>query len=801
MVLGTSSDVLGEAVEEDADYLGALYNDEGPDNDHADFMAATGQIMQNPQVTSIFASPRGWRALRLPGARGAERRGLLNFMSQLIPFWKGDTIRDSPFATMVPARMWNDYINNMTATDDAVELAAPHSQAEEISLMLFCEEWANDPGHTAFRRRLMQHPMVTASDAVMKGNLIYSLAVGELRLRSIPPNAPNKLPYRLMLDILKSIPFDSYSYYELNNVHTDEGHQVYTDFLNRYTPLTATEVAMVEEMRAGVTGAGRGFASMTTNVNGDPVEAYALMRHTVEAYEVGDTMSVRANINSLMSPPYNYRSAAAQVNITGPAGGNFVSPSQISYLRFVNNGKPQTGQNHPSHQKAGGDMHVILRTYLKADGTRDTWDGSKGSLGNESAQGYYIQMSQNGLFVQQVWENIITGGESGKVWRPVDENAYSRVVGGFVQAIATGRERADSSDTRADRGDGPERGRRGVRGGSGGSRQNPGVKENFGKPKFSFDGPGKVITAVADTATLDPRDMLIYSLVFASSTKTLPWLKKHKDDLLNELMADGSITFDLSKGVTKALKKGGAQFEAMSKAMQEAGYKFQEYLSVARFMLFSHKGTVMNKDDMQKMWKEGVEKLDKVYPRKNPYKTTKLVFDKTYENPSGRFGAGSTLGRGKYFYIQILPETQVEFKGKAKTGKGKRADSKQKKGGTRVTDPTGFGKILPGSIGKGYYIKTGIHKRTGTEEPWLIALPREHFKTFTDSTKGGSKGLRTIKPFKASESVKKAWKKFTKYYGHPVFAGTEGNPNFFRIHRDHKGEYYDKLRSKPTKKE
>ena len=648
MVLGTSSDVLGEGMEEDADYLGALYNDEGPDNDHADFMAATGEIMQNPRVTSIFASPRGWRALRLPGARGAERRGLLNFMSQLIPFWKGDTIRDSPFATMVPARMWNDYINNMTATDDAVELAAPHSQAEEISLMLFCEEWANDPGHTAFRRRLMQHPMVTASDAVMKGNLIYSLAVGELRLRSVPPNAPNKLPYRLMLDILKSIPFDSYSYYELNNVHTDEGLQVYTDFLNRYTPLTATEVAMVEEMRAGVTGAGRGFASMTTNVNGDPVEAYALMRHTVEAYEVGDTMSVRANINSLMSPPYNYRSAAAQVNITGPAGGNFVSPSEIAYLRFTDNKGPQTGKSHPSHRDAKGEMHVMLRTYLRADGTRATWDGSKGSLGNESAQGYYIQMSQNGLFVQQVWENIITGGgDGGKVWRPVDENAYSRVVGGFVQAIATGRERGDSTDTRADRGDGPERGRRGVRGGSGGSRRNPGVKDN----------------------------------------------------------------------------------------------------------------------------------------------------------PSGRFGAGSTLGRGKYFYIQILPESRVEFKGKAKTGKGKRADSKQKKGGTRVTDPTGFGKVLPGSIGKGYYIKTGIHKRTGTEEPWLIALPREHFKTFTDSTKGGSKGLRTVKPFKASESVKKAWKKFTKYYGHPVFAGTEGNPNFFRIHRDHKGEYYDKLRSKPTKKE
>ena len=640
MVLGSSSDVLGEG--EVSEYLGDFYNDEGPDNDHADLMAATGGIMENPRFTSLFASPRGWRMLRLPGARGAERRGLLNFLSQVIPFWKGDTIRDSPFAAMVPARMWNDYINNMTATDDAVELAAPHSQAEELSLMLFCEEWANDPGHTAFRRRLMNHPMVEVSDAVMKGNLIYSLATGDLRLRSVPSNAPNKLPYRLMLDILASIPFKDYSYYELNNVHMDEGMQIYTDFLSRYTPLTATEVAMVEEMKAGVTGAGRSFASMTTNVNGDPVEAYALMQHTVEAYEVGDTMSVRANINTLQSPPYNYRSVAAQVNITGPAGGNFVSPSEIAYLRFTDDKGPQTGKNHPSHKDAKGGTQVMLRTYITSDGQRKNWDGAKASLAREDHNGYFVQMSSNGLFVQQVWENIITGGDKGKVWRPVNENNYATKLAGFINSIATGRERGDSGDrnrdSRADsRGGGPNRGGRRIRG--------------------------------------------------------------------------------------------------------------------AR------------------------------------------------SNPKGRFGAETTLGRGKYLYIQILPETRVEFKGKAKTGKGKRADSKQKKGGTRVTDPTGFGKVLPGSIGKGYYIKTGIHKRTGTEEPWLIALPREHFRAFTDSTKGGQKGMRTIKPFKASESVKTAWKKFTKHYGHPVFAGTKGNPNFFRIHRDHKGTYYDKLRAKPTKKE
>jgi len=797
MVLGSSSDVLGEG--EVSEYLGDFYNDEGPDNDHADLMAATGGIMENPRFTSLFASPRGWRMLRLPGARGAERRGLLNFLSQVIPFWKGDTIRDSPFAAMVPARMWNDYINNMTATDDAVELAAPHSQAEELSLMLFCEEWANDPGHTAFRRRLMNHPTVEVSDAVMKGNLIYSLATGDLRLRSVPSNAPNKLPYRLMLDILASIPFKDYSYYELNNVHMDEGMQIYTDFLSRYTPLTATEVAMVEEMKAGVTGAGRGFASMTTNVNGDPVEAYALMQHTVEAYEVGDTMSVRANINTLQSPPYNYRSAAAQVNITGPAGGSFISPSEVAYLKFKDGDGPLTGDNHPSNKKAGGKMHVMLRTYITNDGQRKNWDGNMDSLKNLG--GYFVQMSPNGLFVQQVWENITSGKP---LWRPVNENNYATTLSGFINSIATGRERGDSRDRNRDSragsgGGGPNRGGRRIRG----ARSNPGVKQNFGGPKFTFDGPGKGITAIMDVKATEKSKLTMYALVFGAATKTAAWLKKahEKGDVFMEMVIDGTITFDESKNVEKAFKK--KKVGEMFNALEAVGYKLQPQMSAIAGAFFSNKGTLMTGKEMTAMYDAGAKKLDKLLGiRGNPsYSSRAPSFNTVFDNPKGRFGAETTLGRGKYLYIQILPETRVEFKGKAKTGKGKRADSKQKKGGTRVTDPTGFGKVLPGSIGKGYYIKTGMHKRTGTEEPWLIALPREHFRAFTDSTKGGQKGMRTIKPFKASESVKTAWKKFTKHYGHPVFAGTKGNPNFFRIHRDHKGTYYDKLRAKPTKKE
>ena len=81
----------------------------------------------------------------------------------------------------------------------------------------------------------------------------------------------------------------------------------------------------------------------------------------------------------------------------------------------------------------------MLRTYITSDGQRKNWDGAKASLAREDHNGYFVQMSSNGLFVQQVWENIITGGDKGKVWRPVNENNYATKLAGFINSIATGR--------------------------------------------------------------------------------------------------------------------------------------------------------------------------------------------------------------------------------------------------------------------------------------------------------------------------------------------------------------------------
>ena len=187
MVLNISG---GEESTEEEEPSGIEYgttDEEFIDSDMSD--VPHGSVIANPRITSLFTTQRSWRVLRLPGGRAGEEgpgglRGFANFMLQIIPGWRGQTIRDSPFRQMVTARMWQQYINNMEPIDDALELQAPYSPEELLSLRMFCEEWVNDPGHVRFTRRLANHPSTNASDAVLKGNMVYDLCTGQIQLRT-----------------------------------------------------------------------------------------------------------------------------------------------------------------------------------------------------------------------------------------------------------------------------------------------------------------------------------------------------------------------------------------------------------------------------------------------------------------------------------------------------------------------------------------------------------------------------------------------------------------------------------------
>ena len=448
MVLNVSGS--DEENDESQEESGVLY---GPmeniyDSDQADM--PHGSVVANPRATSLFATQRGWRVLRLPGARTGDegRGGFANFMLRLIPGWKGQTIRDSPFRQMVTARMWQRYINNMEPVDDAVEIQAPYSPEEMLSLRMFCEEWNNDPGHIHFTRRLANHPSTNASDAILKGNMVYDICTGQIQLRtSRGDRRDGNIPIRLAHDILTSIPLQEYNFYTLNSVHAQEGEAVYQQFLNRYVRLSSTEVAMVEEMEMGIRASGRAYATMSTSLTGDPIEAFALMQQTIEAMELGDTMTVRSQLNALLSPPYNFKSMAQKIDVGGTHGGSFVASDQIRYHNFK---LGNLTNNNRYNNLNNDDRRMIIAQGRDMSGNLVMWPGTQIGTTNLPPLGFYMELNSSGNGIKNIIEILDIGGNKHARIAGFDEQAaaMSALVGGFNERDRTARDRRGSDADR-----------------------------------------------------------------------------------------------------------------------------------------------------------------------------------------------------------------------------------------------------------------------------------------------------------------------------------------------------------------
>ncbi|MDB4344762.1 hypothetical protein OAA39_00940 [bacterium] len=426
-------------------------------------------------VRGLFLSARGWAALRLPGGRPGERGSFWNSLGSFIPFWSGTTIRDSPYKQMITASMWQRYINNMDPLDDALEINAAYSPEEALSLRAFCEEWSNvDPGHVSFRQRLINHPSTNEADAILKGNMVYDICTRQIRLRTSPDDGRrgnNPIPIRLAHDILSSIPFREYNFYTLNSIHAEEGPSLYRDFLSRYIRLTATEVSMVEELENGIRAGGRGYANMSTSLTGDASEAYAIMQQTVEAMELGDTVTVRANLNALVAAPYNYQSAAMNINLSSPTGGNFVSPNQVVYVQF-NEGKLGGGKK----KKGSLTTRLMYRQGRDPSGNAIELKTNGNKIDPNTEEGYYMEIKNNGIGIEGTWE-VFKMGDNTNI-RSANQDtralALSNLIGGFGAFDEAARDFRAGEEEGPRRSAGRDRRPRGPRN----ARENPGVRSN-----------------------------------------------------------------------------------------------------------------------------------------------------------------------------------------------------------------------------------------------------------------------------------------------------------------------------------
>lgn len=310
-------------------------------------------IESNPRRNAPPTRGVPWQMLRLPGARGSER-GITAAMrdSMRSQFGVLKDFRDSPFLTMVEANTWTQYINNMDAQDAGAELNAEIAMDERASLFLFAEEWRNDPSHEQFRRRIVNHPSVSITEEIAKGQIVFDIVTGAISRQVNQPGVRHDRMLRLALDVLQSIRFRDYNYYTVNLMHGDEGAALYQEFLSRYTPLEAHEVAVISEIRAGIENRGRNYAAQTTSPTADAVQTFAIMHRIVESYDLGDTMTARAGLELILSAPISYRSNMAfSVNVD-PMGRSRISREGGIVMVHLNTNNSSLGNQNQGELRA-----------------------------------------------------------------------------------------------------------------------------------------------------------------------------------------------------------------------------------------------------------------------------------------------------------------------------------------------------------------------------------------------------------------------------------------------------------------
>jgi hypothetical protein len=183
----------------------------------------------------------------------------------------------------------------------------------------------------------------------------------------------------------------------------------------------------------------------------------------------------------------------------------------------------------------------------------------------------------------------------------------------------------------------------------------------------------------------------------------------------------------------------------------------------------------------------------------------------TEEGPNP-FDNPSPKGRGKYYYVQVHPKTQLKMKKRGTTATGvgdKRHGDKSKKGQKfwmrglyQVLDKMTTAdnkKYAKGGTGKrvpemGLAVQVGKHKKTGEEAPFMIRLPTHFFRVVTHP----EYGYKTIMPRKdkANKDFIEAYTAFLKYYGVPKMSPTKDVHFRFVVPKAERGSYYDALRRK-----
>jgi hypothetical protein len=818
------------------------------------------QFVESDSDELIEANPRRnppptrgipWQMLRLPGARGSER-GVTAAMRDRMRAQFGimQDFRDSPFLPMVEANAWTQYINNMDAQDAGAELNAEIAMDERASLFLFAEEWRNDPAHEQFRRRVVNHPSVNITEEIAKGQIVFDIVTGAISRQVNQPGVRHDRMLRLALDVLHSIRLRDYNFYTVNLMHGDEGAALYQEFLSRYTPLEAHEVAVISEIRAGIENRGRNYASQTTSPTADAVQTFAIMHRIVESYDLGDTMTARAGLELILSAPISYRSNMAfSVNVD-PLGRSRVSREGGIVMVHLNEDNSNLGNQNrgPLRAISVNAMDKNGNPYRVEQGAANSQPWNPGGEGvvavsnNGQLQlrggGGGTLPELNGVVMYEV--TSLADPTPIRVWQFHGDNpgnAPTRIITFPYDAYVREGNALQVEAVRTQEQPRNARNQRGLRN-PGGARMNPshelavkdilideggasGLKPLMKAfPKGTTEAQARIMLSKVPDVYLHPAgDYILMNP--GGALKNAPfdeaaflrdempqrkaalkerleaWCEEYIDDELKEKLGRGGG--DTGDGLTQVV----VHMEA-----EDGYYLFDELL---RDYMRVRAGTEVGAmkaltDDMKEMYPMARNIYVAVRPRSDTiwfefyYDTEEL--EKARGNPSL-----VPLGHGHHLFVQLIPKNRLDFDNKmkkmSKTSKGSFTVIGTPKDDLMGMD-TGLGDVFGSrdTIG-GYTVWYAYLKGTKTKVPWMIQLPRKRGKKGAllfgkkQVTKDG-KTYHTIRPKqKGNAEVNDAWKKFLSVYGEPVFKQDKNKDVLFYIPKKNQtGKFWTWLKKK-----
>ena len=366
------------------------------------------QTFENPDYDTLSNPPSkvfDWRNLRLQSAilgedivsKGASRvaSGLFRIADfrGALKVSTNQSIRDSPIMFLTTAKDWHQYLDNMNTVDIGAEFAAGVSSAQRASCALFQSEWEADPAHTQLQSRLL--PAADISDAVAKGQLAYDLMVrGREMLGKKGYGQDNQsVMFRLVYDILKSMPLKSYNYYTLYQLHPDEGDDIYSEFQSRYVPLDTYEVEMVNDIINGLQTQGDSYAFKHVRDETSALNAAKLMKAAASSYEVGDTQTTRVALLSLTESPYNFKPRSSTVSLSDSGRTGMPGDSRVRLVSLPINKQDNTVKSmiDDGHARQFGDNNIGVYAIGLQD--RMFRDNNKQQLDTKQLRGEPVKLT------------------------------------------------------------------------------------------------------------------------------------------------------------------------------------------------------------------------------------------------------------------------------------------------------------------------------------------------------------------------------------------------------------------------